>query len=120
MTREQAVVWLMAWREQYIPKYNLDFSDNIKRYVTTGVASVWMNALVDDLIDRVQNGTEDPITEVAMYYYDMDEVLALSDDSHLVTHRFAGFMEEWAHTILSYLQKKEREMWEYERKKLHR
>ena len=118
MTKEEAVVWLMAWADDYIPKYNLDFGPSMKHRITSGLEHVWLHGLVDELIDRVRNGNEDPTTEVAMYYYEMDEILALSDDSHLITHRFAGFMEEWAHCILSYLKKKEKEMWEYERKKL--
>jgi len=59
------------------------------------------------LIRRIENGKEDPITEVAMYYYDMDEILATSDDDHYITHRFAGYMEEAAHAVLNYLQKKD-------------
>lgn len=120
MTREEAVVWLMAWAEHYIPKYNLDFSPAMKQRITSGVSYVWLHGLINELIDRVRNGTEDPITEVAMFYYEMDEVLALSDDNHLVTHRFAGFMEEWAHCILSYMKKKEKEMWDYERQRILR
>ena len=119
LTRDEAVCWLMAWRDHYIPQYNLDFGPRMKRTITSGLENVYLNGLIDELIERVRNGTEDPITEVAMYYYEMDEVLALSDDDHLITHRFASYMENAAHAVLSYLQKKEREMWN-ERKKLLR
>lgn len=120
LTREEAVVWLMAWKDQYVPKYNLDFGPGIKRRITSGLEHVYLTGLIDELIERVREGKEDPITEVAMYYYDMDEILATSDDDHYITHRFAGFMENAAHDVLGYLQKKEKEMWEHERKKLLR
>lgn len=120
LTREEAVVWLLAWRDEFVPKYNLDFSPRMNRAITSGLEAVYMNGLIDELIERVRNGTEDPITEVAMYYYEMDEILATSDDDHYITHRFASFMEDKAHSVLTYLQKKEREMWENEHERLLR
>ena len=120
MTKQEAVVWLMAWADDYIPEYNLDFGPAMKHRITSGMTNVWLHGLINELIHRILAGMEDPITEVAMYYYEMDEILALSDDDHLITHRFAGFMEEWAHCVLSYLKKKEKEMYDHERQKLLR
>lgn len=121
MTREEGVMWLKAWREIYIPKAmekyrslepkkngQLDFSPKCLHKITSGVEYVWLNGLVDDLIRRVEEGEWDPVTEVAMYYTDMDAVLAISPDNHFITHRFAGFMAENAHDILWFLMRKEK------------
>lgn len=110
MTKEEGVACLRAWKNHYVPKFNLDFGPGIKRRITSGLENVYLTALIEDLIERIRNSEFDPITEVAMYYYEMDEILALSDDDHFVTHRFAGFMEESAHDILNFLQKIEAEL----------
>lgn len=121
MTQKEGVAWLEAWREIHIPiamqKYSLlepkmngelDFSPKCLQKITSGVEYVWLNGLVDDLIKRVRDGEWDPVTEVAMYYEEMDAVLATSPDNHFITHRFAGFMAENAHDILWFLMKKEK------------
>lgn len=118
LTKDEAIVWILAWAETSIPKYNRDYQSSMRNHITSGVAASWMQGLVDELIDRIRNGTEDPITEVAMYYYEMGDIIERSDDDHVITHRFAGFMEEWSHCILSYLKKKEQEMYEYERRRI--
>ena len=118
MTPQEAVVWLMAWRKENVPLYHLDFSDNMKRCITSGLEFVYLNYLVDTLIKRIRESYTDPITEVANYYYEMDDVLAMSDDGHYITHRYASYMENAAHDILSYLSKKEKEMNRYEHQNL--
>lgn len=110
MTNAEGVIWLKAWKRERVPKYNLYFPRRtLKNGISSGIEAVWQNCLIDELIERVRNSEFDPVTEVAMYYYEMDEVLAMSDDDHFITHRFAGYMSEQAHAILSYLQKIEKE-----------
>ena len=110
MTKEEAVVCLLAWKDRYVPKHNLDFGPEMKRGITSGLENVYLNGLIEDLIERIRNSEFDPITEVAMHYYELDELLATSDDDHFITHRFVGYMEDSTHAILSYLQKIEREI----------
>lgn len=118
LTREEAVVWLTAWLDMTAPKYNLDFSFAIKRRITSGLENVYLTGMVDELIERIRNSNDDPITVVANFYYEMDDILAMSDDDHFITHRFASFMENAAHDALFFLQKKEKEMYENERRRM--
>ena len=110
MTRDEAVTWLTVWREQNVPKHNLYFPITIKRSITSGVENVYLNGMIDELIERVRESNEDPITAVAEYYYEMDEILATSDDDHYITHRFAGYMERASYDVLIFLKEKEKEM----------
>ena len=110
MTREEAIAYMRAWKDFFIPKYNLDFSYRIKTRLTSGSEYVYATGMINDLIERVRESNYDPITTVAMYYYEMEEVLATSDDSHFITHRIAGYLENASYSVLSYLQKKEKEM----------
>ena len=117
LTRNEGLMWIRAWREIYIPKRirdwapwkgkKLDFGPKSRKTVTSGVAWVWMNGLADELEERIAKGADDPVSEVAAYLDEMDEVLALSDESHYVTHRYAAFMWDAAHDALWYLMRKE-------------
>lgn len=118
LNKDEAVTWLMAWRNENVPVYNLDFSEKMKYCITSGLEFIYLNQLVDILIDRIRQSPFDPITEVANYYYEMDDVLAMSDDGHYITHRYASYMENAAHDILNYLTRKEKEMNEYERERM--
>lgn len=121
MTRSEGVMWLKVWREIYIPqamkKYRLlepkmngrlDFGPRCIDHITSGVEYTWLNGLVDELIERIDDGEWDPVTEVAMYFEEMDAILATSGPKQFVVHRFAGFMAENAHDILWFLMKKEK------------
>ena len=99
LTVREAVLLLNEWRRLNIPRYNLDFSIGFSRAITSG-------------------RHDDPITEVANYYYELDEVLAMSDDDHYVTHRFASYMENATHDIMNYLHKKEKELNEHEHERM--
>ena len=118
LNKDEAVTWLMTWRKENIPLYHLDFSEKMKYCITSGLEFIYLNQLVDILIDRIRQSPFDPITEVANYYYEMDDVLAMSDDGHYITHRYASYMENAAHDILNYLTRKEKEMNEYERERM--
>lgn len=118
LTKKEAVALLFAWREANSPKYNLDYRFGYSRYITSGVEHSFIEELLSTLIERIRNSNQDPITEVASYYYEMDEVLATSDDDHFITHNFASFMENKAHDIMNYLRKCEKEINEYERKRM--
>lgn len=120
LTREEAVCLLFAWKDQNIPKYNLDFGPRMKMVITSGLENVYLTGLIDELIERIRNGYMDPISEVAEYWYEMDEILATSDDDHFITHRFAGFMANSAYEVLNYLKKKEKELIDYERQRILR
>ena len=117
LTKEEAVALLIVWRDQNIPKYNLDFSPAIKRHITSGLENVYLNGLWGILMDQIRDSPYDPITVVANYYYEMDDILAMSDDDHFVTHRFASVMENAAHDIMSFLMEQERSLNQYERSK---
>ena len=111
MTKDEAIVWLNVWRETSIPKYNLVFSTSFRSfYISSGVKNVYLNGLIDELISRVRESDHDPITTVAEYNYEMDNILAMSDIGHTITHRFAGFMERASYDVLLFLKEKEKEM----------
>lgn len=118
LTVREAVLLLNEWRRLNIPRYNLDFSIGFSRALTSGHEYVFLNYLVDYLIKRIEKGHDDPITEVANYYYELDEVLAMSDDDHYITHRFASYMENATHDIMNYLHKKEKELNEHEHERM--
>lgn len=110
MTREEAIAWLKVWREQNIPKHNLYFPILIKQKISSGVDNVYLTGMIEELIERIRESDDDPVTTVANYYYEMDEVLATSADDHFITHRFAGYMERASYDVLLFLKDKEKEM----------
>jgi len=111
LTKERATALLMAWLDFYAPKYNLDYSLRCTKCITSGLERVYLEGLIRTLIDRVNAGSEDPVTEIAMYYYEMGEAIDRSSSDALVLHRFAGYMEQAAHSVLSYMQKMEKELY---------
>ena len=117
ITKEEAIVALNVWRETCVPKYNLYYPPAFNHHYTisSGVKNVYLNGLIDDLIERIEISFHDPITVVAEYNYEMDNILTMSDNSHHVTHQFAGFMERASYEILLYLKEKEKELNENER-----
>ena len=112
MTKEEALAWLSVWRSENIPKYNLYFPPvaYMKRGICSGMKNIYLNGLVDELAERIRMGRYDPVTTVADYNYEMDNLLAMSDNNHHVTHRFVGFMERASYEILLFLKEKEKEM----------
>lgn len=111
MTRDEGILLLEVWREFYVPKHGLDFSIRSLRYITSGTEYVYLNGLVDELEDRIRDDSEfDPVTEIGMYIEEMEEVLALSDNHHFITHRYCSFMQSAAHDILWFLIRKEKNM----------
>ena len=100
MTREEAVVWLRVWKDQNVPKHNLYFSVMNPKRITSGTENVYLTGMINELIELVRESNDDPITTVANYYYEMDEVLAMSDDDHFITHRVAGFLERASYDVL--------------------
>ena len=103
-------MYINVWREMNVPKHNLRFPTMTKWSITSGVEYVYLNFMVDELIDRVRKSQYDPITAVAEYYYEMDEILSMSDNDHHITHYFAGYMERESYDVLNYLREKEKEM----------
>lgn len=117
LTREEAVALLITWRKLNVPQYNLDFSYSmICGRITSGLENIYINGLVDELIERIRNSALDPITVVANYYYEMDKQLVESSDESFRLHFFASYMENKAHDILWYLRSAEKEIINYERK----
>lgn len=110
MTPTEAVCWLFVWRAQNVPKFGLYFPVLAKRFITSGVEAVYQNGMINQLIYLIQHSDEDPITVVARYHAEMDEILSTCDDDHFITHRFAGYMERASFEVLQYLKSKEKEM----------
>ena len=110
LTRDEAIAWLRVWEDQNVPKHSLYFPVIAKRIITSGVENVYLTGMIKELTERIRESNDDPITAVANYYYEMDEVLATSDDDHFITHRFAGYMERASYDVLLFLKEKEKEM----------
>ena len=111
LTREEAVAWVKVWGEQNIPKHNLRFPNSfLDHTITSAIENVYLTGLVNELIERIRTGNDDPVTEVAKYYYEMDEILINSDDSQFTVHFFASYMESAAYDVLIFLKDKEKEL----------
>jgi len=110
LTRDEAIVLLKVWRDQNVPKHNLYFPAIVKKIIASGTENVYLTGMINELIERIRESNDDPITTVADYYYEMDEVLATSDEDHFITHRFAGYMERASYDVLLFLKEKEKEM----------
>ena len=107
MERVEAIVWLREYLADNI-KLNVDVAFPMMDTVTNEfLENVWTELLVNKIIDRIEYMNIDPLTIVADLHYKFDEVLAESPDDHLLTHRFASFMEREAHDIYWYLKDKE-------------
>lgn len=112
LTKDEAIRLINEWREEAIPTKNLYYA-RIKCSLvqfSSGVRNAYLNTMLDYLIERIKKSDHDPITVVATYNYEMDDVLAMSDADHRVTHRFAGFMERSSYDLLLYLKDKEKEL----------
>lgn len=112
LTKDEAIELINIWRNEAIPSKNL-YYPRIKCsliHFSSGVQNIYLNAMLDYLIEQIRESSHDPITVVATYNYDMDDILAMSDASHRVTHRFAGFMERSSYDLLLYLKDKEKEL----------
>ena len=113
LTKDEAIMLLKIWKQEYILNHNLYYIavSKIRNYgYSSGFKHSYLNTLIDILIDRIQNSDHDPITTVAEFNYMMDDVLAMSDNDHRLTHRFAGFMERASYEVLLYLKEKEKEL----------
>ena len=112
MTRGEAIAWLNEWRKECIPRFNLTFVpvSKLSRGYSSGWKNVYLNGLIDQLIERIRKSHHDPVTVVAEYNWEMDGILTMSDLSHKVTHQFAGFMERASYEVLLFLKEKEKEM----------
>ena len=110
LTREEAIAWLKIWRDQNMPKHNLYFPAIVRKTIASGTENVYLTGMINELIEQIRESNDDPVTTVANYYYEMDEVLATSDDDHFITHRFAGYLERASYDALLFLKEKEKEM----------
>lgn len=113
LTKEEAVLLLNIWKEEYIQKHNLYYMpiSRIRDYgYSSGFKYAYLCEMIDMLVVRICHSKHDPITTVAEFNYEMDDVLAVSDDDHRITHRFAGFMERSSYEVLLYLKEKEKEL----------
>ena len=120
LSKDEANALLQVWRDENIPVTNLDFSLKCTHKITTGVENVILNLMCDKLYNRINTSAYDPITEVAGYYYEMEEILATSDDDHIITHRYASYLENAAHDLLGFFIKKEKEIIDNECKRMAR
>lgn len=120
MTKEDGIFYLNEWLEDILSatmekwkvmdpksKGRLNFGWKCIDHITSGVEYVWLNGLADELESRINKSSWDPVTVVADYIEEMDCVMALSDRSHMITHRFCVFMIDNAHDLLWYLMRKE-------------
>lgn len=110
LTKEEGLMYLKVWGELNIPKYNLHYPMMAKLSITSGVENVYLTGMIRELYKRIVKSDEDPVTVVAEYNHEMDEVLALSDNDHIITHHFAGYLERSSYDLLQYLKDKEREV----------
>lgn len=112
LTKDEAIELINIWRHEAIPTKNLYYAtiQCSKIHLSSGVRNAYLNVMLDLLIERIRKSDHDPITVVATYNYDMDNILAMSDMEHQITHRFAGFMERSSYDLLLYLKDKEKEL----------
>ena len=110
LTQREGLIYLKVWGELNIPKYNLHYPMMTKWSITSGVENAYLTGMVRELSRRILKSNEDPVTVVAEYNHEMDEVLALSSDDHTITHYFAGFLERSSYDLLLYLKDKEKEV----------
>lgn len=110
LTREEAVALINEWKKENIPKYNLHFSTMNKSRITSGVENVYLTVMTNELIERIRNSDDDPITTVAEYTHFMDNILAVSDIDHTITHQFTSYMGSASYDVLLYLKETEKEM----------
>ena len=110
LTRDEAIVCLRIWSAQNIPRHNLYYSMMSKTEITSGVENAYLTGMIGQLIELIRESDEDPVSVVAGYYSDMDEILSTSDDDHFITHRVAGYLENAAHDVLLFLKEIEKEM----------
>ena len=113
LTKDEAIDLLNIWRRDYILHHNLYYVavSKIRNYgYSSGFMHAYKECMIDILIDRIRKSDHDPITTVAEFNYEMDDVLAVSDNDHRLTHRFAGFMERSSYEVLLYLKDKEKEL----------
>lgn len=112
LTKDEAIMFINEWRKEAVPQNNLYFSRILpnKFHLSSGFKNVYANAMLDLLIERIKKSDHDPITVVAQYNYEMDDILAVSDMDHHVTHYFASFMERESYDLLLYLKDKEKEL----------
>lgn len=107
MTREEAVSLLRRYRRD-VYRYNERFLIFAKRNATFQIC-VYGRFLIDEMIRKIKDSSEDPIRIVGRFYSKLDEVLGDSDDDHFQTHRFAAMVELEAGNILRYLTTIEKE-----------
>ena len=110
LTRDEAITCLKIWSVQNIPRHNLYYSLMSKTEITSGVENAYLTGMIGQLIELIRESDEDPVSVVAGYYSDMDEILSTSDDNHFITHRVAGYLENAAHDVLLFLKEIEKEM----------
>ena len=110
LTKTEALTYLKVWSEMNIPKYNLHYPMKTKWSITSGVENVYLTEMIHELSILILKSNEDPVSVVAEYQHEMDEVLALSDNRHTITHYFAGYLERASYDLLLYLKDKEREV----------
>ena len=112
MKREEAIAWIRVWIEMSSPRFNLQYPTSFRggTSVTSGVERIYLNAMAEELADRIRHGKRDAVTEVAEYNLEMDDVWRHCDRQHFVTFRFVGFMERASKELLSFLKQKEKEM----------
>ena len=105
MTRDEAIWWLRKYRRG-IPKYNYNYG--VLRNNPDFLYQSFEQHLVKEAIDRIESQPDKSPTEVIWELYSMlDQVLAESDDDHLITHNYASMMELIARDMLRYLREKE-------------
>ena len=110
MTKEEALFYLRVWEETNVPKHNLNYPTMTRFAVTSGVENSYLTTMIRDLARLVIKSDLDPITVVAQYNQDMEEVIAMSDNNHFITHYVAGFLDRWSYEVLLYLKEKEKEL----------
>lgn len=109
MTKSEAVRWLREYRDA---NTLLNVQPRMYPRLNNGISEFEMNVYLDGLVNKLMHDIYvtdvDPLTIVADAHYKFDEVLAESDEDHLVTIRFSSYMESLAHDIYWYLKEKEK------------
>lgn len=107
MTQEEAISTLRRYRRSVFrydekivpfPKKNALFKE-----------CVYGKILVDEIIRRIREFDDDPISIVSRLYSKLDFILGDSDDDHFETHTFASLMEYLTGDILRCLKRIEKE-----------
>ena len=102
MTKARALYILREYRRRVIRNEPHHF--NYPRHDPWYRDWIYEMGLVEELIARVKCSDRPPMDVIGDFYRMLDDVLAESDDDHILTHQFAAKMEFNCGIILRYMK----------------